>query len=460
MAANPDTENDNLIWAIGAFAVLFIGILILMGRYKAEINYAYAYMKVWETRIVDFIPHLSAGWENGVRRLAVSDLSKVDFWDISAFFNRYLTVVWVPVFLWMAWKIYSLKTFYRRYTPQTLLERGALMYPAVQPFVHRNILDEHWNVGRWRLADTPLQFLIRHRLIFDEAGYPFYFSKCYLCPESESAYETQIEYVDEAITKLPREMDDLLSIESKIYLPFDSLPLKKPQNVEIEDTKIFSMSSLTPIDDSVYLHKKNTIDERRLRILLENQIGERLETSHPFASLKKQSAWIYNLAVSLYAHGASDDSKKKTAVEIFDMMNNFFAGSTPWKDIAVHKMPTNLADDFLRKMPPDQHREFREEVLAKHGYWTGTFIMSLLMFARKRGVVPCSNFAWIRYYDRSVWYAMSQTGGRAAYMEGAGTWSHFYAEEYAVNPLDIQIPYVEIAIEGIKNEMRIEGWIS
>ncbi len=42
--------------------------------------------------------------------------------------------------------------------------------------------------------------------------------------------------------------------------------------------------------------------------------------------------------------------------------------------------------------------------------------------------------------------------------EAAGVWSHYYAEEALGHPLEE--PYMEIAIEGFREEMIIEGYLN
>ncbi|WNV05930.1 hypothetical protein RP726_05820 [Candidatus Methylospira mobilis] len=58
-----------------------------------------------------------------------------------------------------------------------------------------------------------------------------------------------------------------------------------------------------------------------------------------------------------------------------------------------------------------------------------TWLMSLLLAARKKGVLACSQFIWLRPYDRRLWYALNQLGGKRAWVEATGAWLQFHYEQ-------------------------------
>ncbi len=50
--------------------------------------------------------------------------------------------------------------------------------------------------------------------------------------------------------------------------------------------------------------------------------------------------------------------------------------------------------------------------------------MGLLIYAKRKGVLASSQFIWLRPYDRTLWYALNQIGGKATWAEAAGPWAH------------------------------------
>ena len=55
--------------------------------------------------------------------------------------------------------------------------------------------------------------------------------------------------------------------------------------------------------------------------------------------------------------------------------------------------------------------------------------------AASAAILASSQFLWLRPLDRSLWYALNQCGGRAAWAEGFAAWAHYAAEEKAKKAL-------------------------
>lgn len=66
-----------------------------------------------------------------------------------------------------------------------------------------------------------------------------------------------------------------------------------------------------------------------------------------------------------------------------------------------------------------KNTELVQEVTAKHAY-TLTVIASLLEKARLDGVVPASEFLWLKPVDRRLWYMLNCVGRQTPYAEVAG----------------------------------------
>ncbi|HAT7072854.1 TPA: type IVB secretion system coupling complex protein DotM/IcmP [Legionella pneumophila] len=101
-----------------------------------------------------------------------------------------------------------------------------------------------------------------------------------------------------------------------------------------------------------------------------------------------------------------------------------------------------------------QNSELVQEVVAKHAYVL-TVIASLLEAAREDGVVPSSEFLWLKPVDRRLWYMLNCVGRQTPYSEVAGPFAHWKAEKEMgrrslVPMIDEAIRALEIAVKEVK----------
>jgi hypothetical protein len=88
--------------------------------------------------------------------------------------------------------------------------------------------------------------------------------------------------------------------------------------------------------------------------------------------------------------------------------------------------------------------------------WAATAIITMIDFARKRaGVLPSSDFVWMRRVNRHLWYSVNNVGRRRFHTEGAGAMAHFFAERVVGNPLPE--PHVDEAINGVEDYLAEQG---
>ena len=98
--------------------------------------------------------------------------------------------------------------------------------------------------------------------------------------------------------------------------------------------------------------------------------------------------------------------------------------------------------------------EFALELSGKHAYVL-TFLASLLQGSRDDGVVPSSEFLWLKTTDRRLWYMLNCVGRQTPYAEVAGPFAHWRAEQVmgrrALIPMiDEAIRALEIAVKEVK----------
>lgn len=118
----------------------------------------------------------------------------------------------------------------------------------------------------------------------------------------------------------------------------------------------------------------------------------------------------------------------------------------------------SVAKPIMKKY---QNTEIVQEIVQKHAYML-TVMASLLEAARDDGVVPSSEFLWLKPVDRRLWYMLNCIGRQTPYSEVAGPFAHWRAENEMgrrslVPMIDEAIRALEVAIKEIKLTPRQMG---
>nr|AAX56142.1 IcmP [Legionella oakridgensis] len=121
------------------------------------------------------------------------------------------------------------------------------------------------------------------------------------------------------------------------------------------------------------------------------------------------------------------------------------------KGYAEGKPDYSVANNTLRKF---QDAENVQQIVTKHAYLL-TVMASLLKAARDDGVVPSSEFLWLKPIDRRLWYMLNCVGRQTPYAEVAGPFAHWKAEKAMgrrslVPMIDEAIKALEIAVKDVK----------
>ena len=98
--------------------------------------------------------------------------------------------------------------------------------------------------------------------------------------------------------------------------------------------------------------------------------------------------------------------------------------------------------------------ELVQEVLQRHAYVL-TVMASLLEKARDDGVVPSSEFLWLKPIDRRLWFMLNCIGRQTPYVEIAGPFAHWKAEKIMrrrclVPMIDEATIAIDLALKDIK----------
>jgi intracellular multiplication protein IcmP len=94
------------------------------------------------------------------------------------------------------------------------------------------------------------------------------------------------------------------------------------------------------------------------------------------------------------------------------------------------------------------------EVVQQHAY-VYTVMASLLEAARDDGVVPSSEFLWLKPVDRRLWYMLNCVGRQTPFAEISGAFAHWKAEKVMQRPsltpmTDEAVKALELAINEVK----------
>lgn len=133
---------------------------------------------------------------------------------------------------------------------------------------------------------------------------------------------------------------------------------------------------------------------------------------------------------------------RKSAKQILDTLDRTYTQGKP--DFSVAKM-------VLKKYQNEQNVQ---EIIAQHAYLL-TVMASLLEKSREDGVVPSSEFLWLKPVDRRLWYMLNCVGRQTPYAEVAGPFAHWLAEREMkrrslVPMIDQATKALELAIKDVK----------
>lgn len=191
------------------------------------------------------------------------------------------------------------------------------------------------------------------------------------------------------------------------------------------------------------------LDRRAAMSVLLNDLGKPVE--HPD---KMTDAWKALFAVLCeMATGKPVVAGRKDEDPARDVINalNYSAMN------ATCSPDYSLSNDLYQK-----HRNgdlFKTEVMY-HRY-AGTLIFRLLELAReKRGVLPSSEFIWVKPNDRKLWYVINTAGRKVAFIESAAVFAQYGAEKVARNAgMSLKEPCLEEAVDALERDLFKTGTV-
>lgn len=196
--------------------------------------------------------------------------------------------------------------------------------------------------------------------------------------------------------------------------------------------------AMKPYDFAIKYHllqeEKNvdSLDRKKAEKLFISQLGK------PFSGFSRLRKHEQALLAIFAANGLGDKDGAMNAI-------NAIAVSAA--QVGPNKMP-----DFSSAKPLFKYVEDPKvlEVIKKHAY-VYTLMAQMQEFARITGVFPPSYYIWLKPRDRTLWYTLNCVGRQVAFVEVAGIFGHWRAEQIANHKLDS--PYVTKAVDGLERAL-------
>ena len=199
-------------------------------------------------------------------------------------------------------------------------------------------------------------------------------------------------------------------------------------------------------DTGLPAYGQGHFDEKKAAAVLRGQLGAAFPGFEALAPARKALA----CAFLVYASG-----DKKECVSLLNAVSGAYVEQeTP-------SCPLLTQDDFQKRLAAlwEKHQKIASEpLLLRHSAFELPWFMALLTRARHKGVLASSQFLWLRPLDRSLWYALNQCGGRAAWAEGFAAWAHYAAEEKAKKAL--AEPHIAQAVRRLRDSLSAQGWLT
>jgi hypothetical protein len=189
--------------------------------------------------------------------------------------------------------------------------------------------------------------------------------------------------------------------------------------------------------DAPILERTNLFNAGRAALAFARQLGPRFH-----GKISDLPPHLRALALAFVCHHLN---LKDLAFKILDEL------STSWEPEKNTVKLENLAE------LEERFADFTHPELELHRSYQNVYFMALLRLARKKGSLPSSLWLWLKPVDRRLFYCLNQVGGRAAWAEGAGAWSHFITERKAGRPLSD--PVMAPAARALEASLVTEGYL-
>lgn len=427
------------IGVLGGMLYMMLG--FFYEQQKEIINMVFIWLNIVEIAPFTFISDLAAEAFDILREksLAPGQLDAEDIKKMLRFVGGYIAYPVAVLGLWLgykAWFMTPVEDLRSKYDLMTLLEANAKVHPWMKPVSGRNILDEPLLSGNWRVAMQPIGFVATHGLLRGQDGRRI--------PE-HLLINTE--------TGLADELSPFL--ENNIYNWLDESGASKVFMGQMGPTfkavgKWLEGRGEAPAHKGLFVDAPGDAPGRMNVELLTGLEDYKAGLVGAFMSMgcgnKKEGRALLDHMSKTFVEGRTITKKsrflkREKKIVVDEVIDIFDVPASP----SAHELIAKHANDqrLLRKSVP-------------HSAYISTWMQFLLTFAREKGVIGTADFIWLKTVNRTLFYALHQAGGRAAWCEAAGPWAHYIEEEIA-GPLEK--PAVSGAVAGLEQALLETGWL-
>ena len=411
--------DDGTVYLAVGGAILFLCCVFLWNKYYPQIYGKLIAIASYEA--LPFIAFPGMGkFHAVVEKLNPASLTLSDMHSILNRAGRWYAWLLAPFGAWLIWKgakSSARENYRRKLNMDGLLKNNVNLYPCIAPILNwgNSLLKEKNDSGPWMTARQPIQFVA-------EAG---------LLTNQETGEVLKAK--------------DLLS-------------------------EAFIANPDSPVIAGAIKAKFNRMEAAG---------AFKKQFSPQFQGLKKLPPYLYALCAAFLLFGSG---KKEEGQKILDTMSVTFrpprkAVKAKWSfkpPFYIPGSPGKKGYSINTHVPtPAKEIEkiFNSEAVQlyvrPHNRYRDHVILSLYAFARKKGVLSTAEFIWLRPVNRRLFYLLNNYGRRTAWVEIAGPFVHYQAEEVLGNhSRDFQgtdIPeedkLVEPAVNALELAMYEEGWV-
>ncbi|MCP3945034.1 MAG: hypothetical protein GY710_26650 [Desulfobacteraceae bacterium] len=193
-------------------------------------------------------------------------------------------------------------------------------------------------------------------------------------------------------------------------------------------------------------NKSLTLDKEKATDLFMKQIGPK------FTGIDDLPGYIKGLVAAFMAIGAGD---KDAGFALLDHMSITFV--EPDTEGDSFDISIKGADELIKKHKTNKDLAYHTN---HHTAYLHPYMIALLEdhAKAKHGVLPSSRYIWLRPVNHLLFNILNQMGGREPWVEGAGAWTHYEAENVVEQSLNK--PEVSNAVKGLEEKMIMTGWMA
>lgn len=412
--------DDGTVYLAVGGAVLFLCCIFLWNKY-----YPMIYGKLLVIASYEAFPFASfPGMEKFHSVIARLDPASLTLSDMNSILNRagrwYAWLI-APFGAWLIWKgakSSARENYRRKLNMEGLLKNNVKLYPCIAPILNwgNSLLKEKNDSGPWMTARQPIQFVAQTGLLAND------------------------------------ETDEIIKAKDLLSEAFIANP----------DSPVIA----------------GAIKAKFLRSKAETEFKKQF--SPQFQGLNKLPPYLYALCAAFLLFGSG---KKKEGQKILDNMSISFrppqkaekakwSFKPPFYTAAKREKKGYSISSQVSVPKKELEKLFSSETVQlfvrPHNRYRDHVILALYAYARKKGVIATSEFIWLRPVNRKLFYLLNNYGRRTAWVEIAGPFAHYQAEEILGNhSRDFQgtdIPpedkLVETAVNALELAMYEEGWVS